>query len=526
MEISNNLKYILLKNYSLFLLFYLLFYLNSKNNFTIIKTDSKFKQFNQSYYFKIINNLDCYKLFDIKYIYSFKYKIVKFEYNFEFENNNSLILPSDITLYKNLHIFCHYESNNSNIIINSFPDIVENRNFKCIEYFNINENIKIGIKIYEINENGIEINNYIKYFYTGKILNFWKLFSNNDKLFDPLIINGKNLEFTHKYINGNSKLKKSYAKIPKCILKNNLIINDNQWSFGNIFNEYFCFGKDINSLELQNLQSCKYFFYLNLIDKNRKVYLKTDFLFIDFIFKEMTSDDAFPIFKEMIKEKFPVHYLTEKPEIYNEYCSKINKCQIILPVNKLNFTINGDFLEKYLTLFLKLKQVIDGSGIFFNYFNNLFYNIEYITYISVTHGVCYFKYFLYNENECYGAKRIDKILIPPFEKLISFAIQFGWKRENIIKLNLPKWDNYNERNNTSNEYSKNIINYNNSILIMFTWRDIIKNRKISPQYYNNILCLIKNKELKEELKKNNITLHFTLHHKIYENSIYKIHQTK
>ena len=342
------------------------------------------------------------------------------------------------------------------------------------------------------------------------------MFSNNDKLFDPLIINRNYQEFTNKYNNGNLRLKKSYIKMPKYILKNNLIINDKQWNFGNIFNEYFCFCKDLDSLKLKNQQSCKYFFYLNLIDKNRKVYSKTDFLFIDFIFNELSSDDAFPIFKEMIKENLPVHYLTESPEIYNEYCSKINNCQIIIPVNRLNFTINGDFLEKYLTLFLKLKQVIDGSGIYFNYFNNLFYNIEYITYISVTHGVCYFKYFLYKENECYGTKRIDKILMPPSEKIISFAIKFGWKRENIINLNLPKWDNYNERNNSSSNYSKNIINYNNSILIMFTWRDIIKNRKISPDYFSNIISLIQNQKLKEELKTNNITLYFTLHHKIYE----------
>ena len=51
-----------------------------------------------------------------------------------------------------------------------------------------------------------------------------------------------------------------------------------------------------------------YLFYLNLIGKNRKVYSKTDCLFIDFI-------NAFPIFKEMLKENLPVHYLTEWQEI-------------------------------------------------------------------------------------------------------------------------------------------------------------------------------------------------------------------
>ena len=279
-------------------------------------------------------------------------------------------------------------------------------------------------------------------------------------------------------INDNSlKLQKSYTKIPKLILKKQLLINNYECIFQNLFNEYSCFCKDLNSIELFNSQSCKYYFYLNLIDKNRNVYSKTDYLFIDFIFNDLSSDDSFPIFKEMIKEKMPVHYLTESSDIYNQYCSQINKCQTVLLVNKLNYTINGDFLEKYLTLFLKLKQVISGSGIYFDYINNLFYDIEYITLISVTHGVCYFKYFLYDENRCYGTKRIDKVLIPPSEKILSFAIKYGWNNKDIIKLNLPKWDKYNERNNSKYNLN-NLIYNNNSILIMFTWREVIKNRHI------------------------------------------------
>ena len=62
-------------------------------------------------------------------LYSFKFKIIKIEYNIEFfENNTNLILPSDLTLHKSIHIFCHFEFNNSNIIINSFPSITNNKN--------------------------------------------------------------------------------------------------------------------------------------------------------------------------------------------------------------------------------------------------------------------------------------------------------------------------------------------------------------------------------------------------------------
>lgn len=350
------------------------------------------------------------------------------------------------------------------------------------------------------------------------------LFNKNDKVFDPLINNRKYLLNEAKpYINNSLKLPKNFAQMPKFNLKQNLVINDNKWSFENLFNEYSCFCKDLNFIKLKDSKKCKYYFYLNLIHKNRKVYLKTDYLFIDFIFNDLSSDDAFPIFKEMINEKMPVHYLTESANIYNQFCLNINKCQTVLLVNQLNYTINGDFLEKYLTLFLKLKQVISNSGIYFNYINNLFYDIDYITYISITHGVCYFKYFLYDENRCYAPNRLDKVLIPPSEKILSFALKYGWNNNDIIKLNLPKWDKYNIRNDSPNiMYSNN----NSSILIMFTWREVIRNKSVSSYYFINIIKLILNKELKEELIQNNITIYFAVHHKIYVNYNFRIERIK
>ena len=511
-----------------FSLLYFLFYICLSKNYTNKKRDNEATH-SQHKYFKMANNLDYFKLFGIKYLYSFKFKIIKLEYNVEFyENNTNLILPSDLALYNNIHVFCHFEFNNSNIIINSFPSINNNKNFKCIEFFNIDESIRFGVKIYKINNYGEVIDNYIIYLFSGENHNYYlNLFNKNDKEFDPLIVNRKYLfSYRQNYINNNHfRLLRSFARMPKCILKRNLLTDDNEWRFEYLFNEYFCFCKSLNSLKLQNSESCKYYFYLNLINKNKNIYLKTDYLFVDFIFKDLSSDDAYPVFKEMIKEKLPAHYLTESSNIYNEYCSEINKCKIVILVNIQNYTINGDFLEKYLTLFLKLKQVITGSGIYFDYINNLFYNIDYITYISITHGVCYFKYFLYEENKCYGKKRIDKILIPPFKKILSFAFKYGWKSENIIKLNLPKWDKYNDKNN-SNSDLKNILYNHASILIMFTWREIIRNKQISSYYFKNIMNLILNKKLNKELKNNNITLYFALHHKIYINYKYKFENIK
>ena len=64
-----------------------------------------------------------------------------------------------------------------------------------------------------------------------------------------------------------------------------------------------------------------------------KIYKKTDYLFVDFIYSIYPPDDTFPVFKEMDKQRFPVHYVTERKDIYNEYCLKIKNCLKIIPVN-------------------------------------------------------------------------------------------------------------------------------------------------------------------------------------------------
>ena len=99
-------------------------------------------------------------------------------------------------------------------------------------------------------------------------------------------------------------------------------------------------------------------------------------------------------------------------------------------------------------------------------------------------------------------------MIPPSDKLTSLAKKYGWKDDNLIKINLPKWDKYNLNNDSY--YSK----YYNSIFLLFTWREIKKGKKISPSYFKNIYQLIHNIYLREALEKNNISLYFSLHHKI------------
>ena len=309
----------------------------------------------------------------------------------------------------------------------------------------------------------------------------------------------------------SNRLKYLYISRPIYKLKRSSISEENKWTFLNIFNEYFCYCVGINCLSQMISNDCKYYFYIYIIDKNRNVYKKTDYLLMDFILKRYSSDDVFPIFKEMINKNISAHYITENEEIYKKYCYTKVDCDLVIYADEKSYKINDDFLEKRLTLILKLKQVLSSVGVNINFINNLFYNIDYISYICIGHGVSFFKYYLYQKY--YGPSNFDKLLIPDSEKLISVAIKNGWKEENLIKLNLPRWEKYNNDNSSIIKFGK--LN-NNSIFIMFTWRELKINQTISSYYIKNIIKLLNKKKLINSLINNNITLYFTLHHKLLD----------
>ena len=293
-----------------------------------------------------------------------------------------------------------------------------------------------------------------------------------------------------------------------CSLKRNFILNKNKWKYENNFGDFFCFCNGKDCLKSKISQKCKFHFYIYLIDKSRDLYLKTDYLFVDLIFSELSSDDVYPVFEKMKKENYPVHYITENNNIYQKYCNNITKCLTIIPITKENYYNNGDFLQKYFFLILKSKAFISGKNNCYNSLSVLFYNIEYITYIAVGHGICYFKDYLYKENRLYGIQNNDKILIPPSEKVILLAKKYGWKDENIIKMNLPRWDKCNNEkllNDGKNKFT------NQSIFLMFTWRAIKKEKDISYYYINNTISLLTNNNLKNVLNEYNITIYFSFH---------------
>ena len=467
-----------------------------------------------------------YKIDKINYTYSKNYTIVKIEYMLSiYDKQKNLIYPSDFRLYNGFHVSCFLEIYNNNKTIYSLAGIHENKYFKCIEFFKINELVKFGFIIYRIN---VKTSNYYTLYCSKDVIfNYSDSMHENDNIFDPKYIKKEYDDLVYQIIHNKSLgLKKYYILSPFANLKRYVSNHLNAWYFKNIFNNYFCFCVGINCLKNQSSQKCKYYFYMDVIEQNKNLYPKTDYLFVDFIFQELSSDDTFPVFQKMIEINYPAHYITNKKSINQQYCNNTKHCSTILNVDHFSYYFYGDFIEKYLTLILKLKAVVSCKESSFHYVSSLFYRIEYITYIAVGHGVCYFKDYLFEKNRIYGKNINNKILIPPSKMLLDVAKKYGWSDDNIIKLNLPRWDKYNEYNNEYFKSEGNITFTNNSLLVMFTWRYNKHNwnQNISSFYIKNITDILKNKKLNKVLAKKNITLYFSFHRyinqkyiKIYEN---------
>ena len=334
--------------------------------------------------------------------FSFIFHRAKIEYKIGFyDKNKNLIIPSDLNLYYKLYIFCQTNYFIENKNIKSLAKIYKNKLYYCIEYLNINEKIEFGIEIYK-KEKYFEL---IKIFlFKDNLINYNNYFIINNMEFDPFILINQHIKLENNIdkeindsniINKTFLLKQSYISSPQLSIKSDFARKEEIWYFKNIYNNYFCYCKYSNNskcLYEKIPQICKYKLYLNIIDNNRDSYInKTDYLLADFSLPETAPCEAFLVFKEMIKQNLTAHYITQRDDIFKEYndFNLYKNCPIIYGPTY----INGDFLEKYLDILLKLKAVISGAKIYS--MNNLFYNIEYITFICLGHGISYLKDFLY-----------------------------------------------------------------------------------------------------------------------------------
>ena len=455
-------------------------------------------------YINSFNSHISFNLSSVNYHFSYNFNIIEVEYYFQFfDKENNIIIPSDLSLYYNLHIFCILK--NSNNIIQSIGNIYKNKYFSCLEFSELNIYSKFEIKICSDSSKCLSF-----YLFDSNFFDYNNFKALKDDIFNFSYINKNFSPFSTKSEKEKDELdllKRCYNMKPIFSIKEKAIIYKNIWFLKNIYNHYFCFCIGRVCKRDQNFDTCKYYLYLSIIDKYKYLYKKTYYLFFDFLDSKRAPGDAYFVFREMAKQNISAFYLTERKDIYEKHYSKSTKFQSIIPIINKQFKISGNILEKYLTFFLKLKAVISGSQI--NSKENIFYIIPYITFICLGHGVNFFKPFLYTDY--YGCYRYNKILLPS-NKIISIAKKYGWKEENIIKIGLPKWDLFDKYSFES----KNKIN-EKCIFTMFTWRNLKKDKNLSPLYLNNIQNLLNHPKLNQLLFNNNITLYLSLHHNLLNN---------
>lgn len=159
-----------------------------KNSFDVQKDFPIKNSFNKIHKLNI-------SLIKLEYSFSLKYNITEVKYQYIFYDNNILIIPSNLTLLYDLHSFCFMKDKNDIINIISLANIYENKYFYCIEYFNINEKVNFGIKIFK--KHSFEQ----FYFFSYNKFDYNDISHKKDNIFSPLIISKKyNLKRKKSYI--------------------------------------------------------------------------------------------------------------------------------------------------------------------------------------------------------------------------------------------------------------------------------------------------------------------------------------
>ena len=147
---------------------------------------------------------------------------------------------------------CYFKNESDNNIIFSYPNIVLNKYFSCIEYINVNDKGEFGFIFFRTKNEKYPI-----YLFTEEMINYDNLKSRNDIYFNPKYVFHNYFALKEEIANYNFDnnansdnpvlLKSSFVQYPICNCKSN--IDNKEWNFMNIYNDYFCFCKGSSCLE-------------------------------------------------------------------------------------------------------------------------------------------------------------------------------------------------------------------------------------------------------------------------------------
>ena len=134
----------------------------------------------------------------------------------------------------------------------------------------------------------------------------------NDKEFDPDIIKTQFMktveEIKSKQFKEPYSLKKAYFRRPIFDLRRNFVRNNSSWLFRNFYNDYYCYCVGNNCFKNPDgiSQTCKFLYYIVIIDKERYAFPKTDYIFVDFFGLYMAYQEGANHFRKPLRDGLEV----------------------------------------------------------------------------------------------------------------------------------------------------------------------------------------------------------------------------
>lgn len=203
--------------------------------------------------------------------------------------------------------------------------------------------------------------------------------------------------------------------------------------------------------------------------------------------------DALTLFKYLKKQKINSKYIALKGAKLN---LKDNFDDVIFVKNKWEFVFRNLFL------ILSSRYVFTSFGLFdgLDFVLKKSRNFEYI---FLEHGVTY----IFNSTlKIYTSKNFNRILTPTKYTYHMYKKNNLWNDEKMILSGLPRWDELNDKKDTSNK-----------IFIFFSWRKaFLNNPCLAEKYIEKISSFLTSLV---DILPENIEINFAYHHEILKNKI-------
>lgn len=240
----------------------------------------------------------------------------------------------------------------------------------------------------------------------------------------------------------------------------------------------------------------------------QRFFPKDVFILFDNLYeKNAECIDTYCIFKYMRQRNMRAYYViwAENP-LYKQLVARNDLDNIIVLKKSSKKDKYELFFKSWIYLF-RTKAVLTSFGSVSGKITKFFYRNKYITYINVDHGCVLLKAGVL-ESGHFSPKKFNKFLVASDLEEEIFT-RYGWQKENLIKLGLPRWD-----------HLVRIYQQQKTIFVMFTWRhsfatwneEKFKTPLTETEYYKGIRAFLYHERLHALLKRHNIKLVYTLHH--------------